>query len=180
MTKPIAPVIRRTPQRLARESWAAGRAAWGVDAPNRDHKVTNCVVDTVYADEELAEDLGVPPGYKLARRFRVFWVDGYPVQHAHSYLPFRLVEGSRIMQEDTGPGGTPQVLSELGRPPRFACEEVIHGEANIEDAHWLGITPGDPVYRIRRIMDDPDGIPVEVTSMVLDARVYRLQYCFEL
>lgn len=57
-------------------------------------------------------------------RRRRFWIDDNPSQLANSYYLLDLVKGTRITEENTGPGGGYRVLEELGYPLTRVREEV--------------------------------------------------------
>lgn len=66
-----------------------------------------------------------------------FVLDGKPVLLSDSHLPAELVAGSRITQEDTGPGGTCARLAELGAAPVRFREEIRAREMVLDAASYV-------------------------------------------
>lgn len=157
------PLRRRGTARLAQSQWGAGRSIWAADTEGRD-----LVVDRVTVSVE---------GESCVRRRR-YILDGKPVQLATSYLPMVIVEGSAIMAEDTGPGGTYARLRELGSEPVRFHEEIRLGAAQADEAEALGTAIGAPVFQIRRTAYTTNDLAIEFTYMILDPASYILEYAF--
>lgn len=157
------PLRRRGTARLAQSQWGRGRSIWSADTEGRD-----LVVDQVSVSVE---------GDRCVRRRR-YVLDGKPVQLATSYLPMALVEGSAIVEEDTGPGGTYARLKDLGHEPVRFHEEIRLGAATADEAERLGIPAGAPVFAVRRTAYTATDLAVEETHMVLDPASYILEYDF--
>lgn len=170
------PVRRRGIARLAREGWGGGRSVWEADAEGRELVVEVGEVGAAEAPGAVAGVLGT--GAVFVRRRR-FVLDGKPVLLATSYFPAGIVEGSRVTEEDTGPGGVYARLAELGHEPVRFREEVRARMPSAEEARRLELGPGTPVVLVCRTAYTGDGTAVEVNEMVLDSAAYVLEYAFE-
>jgi len=170
-------IPRNAAERLSRKHWGAGRSMWDADLQGRPH-AEGVDIRELEAPERIAGPLGVPIGSPVLCRSRVHRVEGRPVQTSASYLPAGLVAGSRIAEQDTGPGGIYARLEELGRAPERFREEVRARMPLGEEAKTLKLASGTPVIHIVRVAFDADGVPVEVNEMLLDANSYLLQYDF--
>jgi GntR family transcriptional regulator len=155
---------------IAREGWSGGRSVGKADAEGRE------LVVEAEAPDAVAGVLGT--GALFARRRR-FVLDGKPVLLATSYFPAGIVEGSRVAEEDTGPGGVYARLAELGHEPVRFREEVRARMPSAGEARQLDLGPGTPVVLVCRTAYTGDGTPVEVNEMVLDSAAYVLEYAFE-
>jgi GntR family transcriptional regulator len=63
---------------------------------------------------EIARLLQVEEGSQVLARRRRYLADGQPMEVATSYLPWELVQGTKITESDTGPGG---IYARLGGVP---------------------------------------------------------------
>ncbi|MGW5349300.1 GntR family transcriptional regulator [Streptomyces sp. NPDC004031] len=169
------PVRRRGIARLAREGWSGGRSVWEADAEGRELGVEVGEVGVAEAPDAVAGVLGT--GAVVVRRRR-FVLDGKPVLLATSYFPAGIVTGSRVAEEDTGPGGVYARLAELGYEPVRFREEVRARMPSGEEARRLELRAGTPVVLVCRTAYTGDGTPVEVNEMVLDSAAYVLEYAF--
>ncbi|WP_035805099.1 GntR family transcriptional regulator [Kitasatospora mediocidica] len=173
------PLRRRGIQRLAQEHWGSGRSIWSADVESRDLVVDQISVSEEGAPEGIARVLGIEPGDPACVRSRRFVLDGKPVLLATSYLPAALVAGTRITEQDTGPGGTYGRLAELGAGPVRFREEIRSRMPTADEATRLHLTTGTPVILICRTAFSEDGRAVEVNEMTLDAASYVLEYDFD-
>lgn len=172
------PIPRNSPARLSVEQWGSGRSIWQLDVDGRDLVVKEVVIEQLPAPDDVAASLDLAPDALVWRRGRRYEVDGEPVQHATSYYPAGLVEGSRITQVETGPGGTPARLRELGHGPVRHREELRTRSATARDRELLKLSRDVPIIDIVRVSWDESGLPVERTEMVLDGSRYVLGYDF--
>ena len=169
--------IRRTsPKRLSKEQWGSGKAVQDADTGSR-LRVVDVRVGDVVPPPDVADALGVGRDVEVLRRWRRFEVDGRSVQIAVSYLPTELTRGTRIEHTDTGPGGTPARLAELGYAPTRFSERLIARAAFPEEVAELRTRRSATVIEITRLMFAGQRC-VEVTRMVLDAEAYELVYEF--
>jgi GntR family transcriptional regulator len=106
-------------------------------------------------------------------------MDGKPVLSATSYLPAKLVAGSRIVERDTGPGGIYARLADLGHAPAHFREDIVARMPTKAERETLKLQAATPVYVITRTAVEEDGTPVEVNAMTADASAYVLRYDFD-
>lgn len=172
------PIRRHGSNRLARSLWGEGGNIWGAGFEDRAVMVDHIAVDRVEAGAELAEQFGVAEGTALLRRSRRYVVDDRPVQQATSFLPLDLVEGTRITEPDTGPGGVLARLAELGQTPADFSETLTSRMPTPEEVTELEMPPGTPVLSITRRAMTEQGRVVDVTHMLLDASCHVLRYDF--
>lgn len=173
------PIRRRGIQRLAQESWGSGRSIWDSDAGDRTVTVDQLQVTEQEAPPAVAAVLDLEAGAAVCVRSRRFVLDDKPVLTAVSYLPADLVAGSRITQEDTGPGGTYARLAELGYKPVHFREELRSRMPSSSEAEQLQLSMGTPVIQICRTAFAEEGHAVEMNEMVLDSAAYVLEYDFD-
>ncbi len=131
------------------------------------------------ASENAARVLGLGAGERAWIRSRRFVLDGKPVLLSTSYLPASLVEGSAIIQPDTGPGGIYARLAELGYGPVHFREEIRSRMPLPEEVAKLRLPAGTPVMLICRTAFAEERRVVEVNEIVLDAAAYVLEYAFD-
>lgn len=173
------PIRRRSIQRLSRERWGSGLSIWAAEIDNRELVVDHIAVAEAPVPESVAPLLGLEPDAPVCVRRRRFVLDGKPVLSSTSYLPAELVTGSRITQQDTGPGGTYARLAELGAAPVHFQEQVRARMPTKDEAEHLALAAGVPVVLVCRTAFAADRRAVEVNSMVLDAGSYILEYDFD-
>jgi GntR family transcriptional regulator len=170
------PLRRPAVKRLSSEKWLAGKSIWDSDMEDRPWRVEVEVDEVPSAPPKVVRLFGASG--PMCRRSRRFYVDGRLVQLAVSYLPAALVAGTRITEEDAGPGGSYARLAELGREPVRFREEVRARMPRPSETEQLAILPGTPVIEITRIAVTEEGEVVEVNDMLLDAGSYILDYVF--
>lgn len=175
------PIFRDANHRLSAELRAAGKSVWSADVGNRRLEVLDQAVSYV-EDEDMPAGLREVLGTaRLVVRDRVYAVDGRRVCWARSYLPAELAEGNPIGSLDTGPGGTPARLAELGHELVSFIEDVEFVErenVTAEERDALDIDDMTAVTRVTRRSADAAGQVVEVTDMRLVASAYRLRWAW--
>lgn len=172
------PILRDANARLSAEVRAVGKSVWSSDVGDRQLEVLELTIG--YAEDvpdEDARDLG-----KTAIvRDRVYAVDDRRVCWARSFVPTELAKGTPIGSLDTGPGGTPARLVELGHELVSFVEDVEFVErenVTAEERDKLGIDDMTGVVRIVRRNADATGRVVEVTDMRLVAGAYQLRWAW--
>jgi GntR family transcriptional regulator len=172
-------IVRRSPDRLAREHWAAGQRIQDHDTGTRP-RTADVVVGEVPVPDFAADALGIPADQPVLARSRRFLVERRAVQLATSYLPLDVVGDTRIAYTDTGPGGIYARLAELGHAPVRFTERITSRAPRPEEVERLELTTavGTLVFEITRYAYTEAGRCVEVNRMVLDATAYELQYEF--
>lgn len=169
------PVRRPSVQRLKSEVWLTGKSVWDGDLNDRPWRV-EVNVDESRPPAKVVKAFGVDE--PMLRRSRQFFIDDKPVQLATSYLLLSDVEGTRITEKDTGPGGVYARLAELGLEPVRFREEVRARMPRPAETEQLAMAPGTPVIEILRVAATADGRIVEANDMLLDGGSYILDYVF--
>lgn len=176
VVRDFKPIRRFANERLSRDVWGAGSSMWAVDVRNAKPKVEGLEVDTFEASARVAEALGIARGQGVVRRRRHYVLDNRPVLMSDSYLPLDLVEGTQIMERDTGAGGIYMRLEDLGHGPVRFKEEVRVRMPNTRELSVMRLGPGTPVVCVVRTAYEEGGRPVEVNDMTLDGGSYILDY----
>jgi GntR family transcriptional regulator len=170
------PIRRHGSRRLARSQWQAGRAIWDADTTGRPYTVDSAQITRVPAVAEAAARLDTDEVWARRRRYLV---DDRPVQLATSQFPADLVEGTRIVEPDTGPGGVYARLAELGTAPAHFTEEIRARMPSPDEARLLELPAGTPVIVVWRTAFTAEGRAVEFNEMIMDSASYVLQYDFD-
>jgi GntR family transcriptional regulator len=172
------PIRRVAHDRFARHHREAGRAAF--IAETEEQGLEPQVEVEAVGPEELptwaAPFLGREAGERVLVRRRRYLADGEPVELATSYLPFDLVEGTRIADVDTGPGGIYARLEELGYALAEFTEEVSARMPHPAEARSLELASGVPVLRVVRRAIDSRGVVLEVCDTIKAADRFVLAY----
>jgi GntR family transcriptional regulator len=133
------------------------------------------------ASDEIAGILEMDPesqGQVLVRRRHMF-ADEMPVQLATSYVPLDVAGSADLAMPDTGPSGIYARLAERGFGPVRFTEDIEVRSATAEEADFLEVAGGQPVFSILRTAFDTDGRRVEVCVNILAALRWRLTYAWE-
>ena len=172
--------VIRSERRLTRSERRAGRGTFETDCAEAglvpERRPTH--VDTGPATADVADELHIAPGDEVVMRERVMAASGEVLQLATSYLPRSITEATVIEQQDTGPGGIYARLEDLGYTLTRFSERVAIGRAGEHEARQLGLTPGDPVYRVVRTAWADDR-PVEINHITMAGDRYELTYDVE-
>jgi GntR family transcriptional regulator len=172
-------ILRSSPRRLSASWWGSGHAVQDADTGVRPRSLGVKVVITP-APDDIARQMGLAPGTPTVQRTRRFVVDDdRAVQLATSWYPADIAENTAIANEDTGPGGSPARLAEVGHAPRRHAERIVVRMPSPAEIKALTLLPGTPVAQILRLSYDAAGRCVEATLMVLDGSAYELEYVFE-
>lgn len=169
-------ILRDANARLSAELRNTGRSVWSVDVGDRELEVLDLSVAYWAAPDGVAEALGTA---RALLRDRVFAVDGRRVCWARSWLPADITDGTRLEQDDTGPGGTPARLAQLGHEMVTFVEDVEFVEReNVTGEEWdkLGLDELTGVARVVRRSADAGGRVVEVADMRMVASAYRFRW----
>ena len=169
---PIPVIPRNAVARQTRQVREGGDARGAFDGELRNLGLTPRVEVTIgqtAATPAVAEALGIEEGAAVLARSRKMYADDTPVQLAISYIPWEIAEGSRLTEEDTGPGGTYSRLAELGHKPTRFSERTRERSPDGGEASELGMDASQRVFHITRIARTADGKAVEVTESVLPA-----------
>ncbi len=172
------PVVRAGITRLA-GTWADGRSIWSADIEDRELAVDQARVAREEPPDRIRILLDLPDDERevIVRRRR-FVLDGKPVLLSASYLPSDIAAGTRIEQQDAGPGGTYARLAEAGHAPVRFREDLRARMPEPDETERLSLPAGTPVVEIARIAYTGTGQIVEVNEMTADASAYIFRYDF--
>jgi GntR family transcriptional regulator len=124
-------------------------------------------VGPVTPPPEIAERLRLQPEDLALIRRRQMYAADQPMQLATSYVPWSFAEGTRMVEQDSGPGGIYSRLAEVGHRPARFTEEVATRMPTPEEARFLWLTAPEPVFKLFRTAFDEEGSPVEVCEHVM-------------
>ncbi|MFD6298117.1 GntR family transcriptional regulator [Streptomyces sp. NPDC060235] len=174
------PMVRLASQRLTRANRAAGLGGFAADmrALGLEYKQEMLYLGNAPAPAEVSERLDVPAGAEVFVRRRRMWGGGEPMQLADSFYPLDLVEGTPIVQEDAGPGGSYARLEERGHRLASFREELHARMPSDDERRSLRLLPGVPVVSLIRTAIDTSGRAVEVFVSVVAADKHVFQYDF--
>ncbi|NEA27994.1 UTRA domain-containing protein [Actinomadura bangladeshensis] len=88
-----------------------------------------------------------------------------------------VVKGTRITEENTGPGGDYRVLEELGYPLTRVREEVAIRMPTPDEVRALRLEPGTPVAELHRVSFSGDK-SIEVLQGILAGD--RYVFCYDM
>lgn len=129
---------------------------------------------------DLAPLMEIAVGAEVLVRDRIMGdpVTQKPKQLATSYLPADLVRGTRLAEEDTGPGGIYDRLEEMGHRPLRWSESVSARMPSPEEAEALALPAdvGVPLLRLVRVTTSPTGQVVEVNDTRMSAEEFEIGY----
>lgn len=167
------PVIRNIGKRMASDMWGAGQSVWSLETEGREYDIDSLRLRRGAAPDYVAELLGEGAAWIRQRRHLV---DGRPVMLSTSYYPATVVDDSPITQADTGPGGAPARLADLGHPIARNSELMRVRLATADERKLLKLPKGGSVIESKRRSLDAEGRPVEITEMVAAADAYVFQF----
>jgi GntR family transcriptional regulator len=168
----LRPITRNIGLRMSAEVWGNGTSVWDLETDGRDYSVDSGRVAREKAPGPVAEKLGSDDAWIRERRHLV---DKCPVMLSASYYPARIVDGSRITEEETGRGGSPARLAELEHAPSRHREQFHGRHPSAEERKRLQLPRGTKVVAITRVSWDAEGQVVEVTEMVANGDIYIFQ-----
>lgn len=172
---------RHSIDRYARSRWKqGGTAIHDAEAGGQGLSVRQLYreLGEVPAPPAVAEAFGIAEGAPVWVRRRTTIVDGRPHQLADSHYPLDLAEGTRLTEEDSGPGGGFARLDEAGDPLAEISEEWSARMPTSPESVSLQLPGGTPVIDLTRIVYDTKGRAVEVMLAVIAADTVRLSYRF--
>lgn len=172
------PVRRLAHDRFSRLHRDRGDSAFLAElkAQGQRPEVELIKVGTEKASSEVARRLGLRRGSKVAIRRRRYFAEDHPIELATSYLPWKLVDGSPIMDQNPGPGGIYARLEEMGYELGRFTEEVTARMPLPDESRALLLSGGVPIIHLIRTAYDTEGNPVEVCDTVMAADSFILSY----
>lgn len=175
----FALVTRVSPDRHDPDRLRRGEAVQDADTKGRWRTVDLPAVGYVPVPAQFAEVLELAEDVQVLRRYRVYSVDGRPLQIATTYIPIDISRGTPMEHSETGPGGTPARMRELGWPQETFQESVRARGPRPSEIEALNLRKtGDVVFEVTRLAWSQARC-VEITVMVLDAEAYELVYKFD-
>ncbi|MGH3359716.1 MAG: GntR family transcriptional regulator, partial [Nocardioidaceae bacterium] len=135
-------------------------------------------LDTVPAPDWVADRLEVPTGDDVFVRRRRTWIESIPTQLVDSYYRVQDADGTRIMSEDTGPGGSYARLEEKGLVLVRFREEIGIRMPTPNETRRLRLGPGIPVADMYRVAFTTER-PVEVFHSILAGNSHTFVYEFD-
>ncbi|MGW4412114.1 GntR family transcriptional regulator [Nonomuraea sp. NPDC004702] len=175
-------MVRHGVERYARRRWkgVAPTTILGGEAQDQGRKATRLIrnLSITTAPALVAERLGIAEGADVWTRKRTTFLDGRPNQLADSYYPLAVVQGTSLMQEETGPGGDFARLDEAGHSPTRIREEWHARMPSCPERAALRLPDGTPVIDFIRTIFDQSGAPVEVMLSVIAADTTSFIYEF--
>jgi GntR family transcriptional regulator len=172
------PVRRLAHDRFSRSHRDHGDSAFLAElkAQGQRPEVELIQVGSEKASSEVARRLGQRRGTRVAVRRRRYFADGHPIELATSYLPWKLVAGSPIVEPNPGPGGIYARLEEMGHELSRFTEEVKARMPQPDESQALALSGGVPIIHLIRTAFDIHGLPVEICDTVMAADSFVLSY----
>lgn len=173
------PAVRRLSfDRFARRHRKQGKAAYiaEMEAEGRSSEVEVFRVGQDAAARDVAQRLRIKEGDAVLVRSRRYLSEGHPMEIATSYIPWDLADGTRMTEENPGPGGVYARIEESGHVLDHFEEEVSGRMPTPEEVQALRLAPGMPVLHLVRTAYDREGRAVEVCDTVKAADQYVLVY----
>lgn len=172
------PIRRLGHDRFARRYRDAGKAAFlaELESEGREPDVQVLEIAPTASSSDIAKRLGMRAGTKVLVRRRRYLADGQPVELATSYLPWQLVKGTPICDENPGPGGIYARLEELGHRLKHFTEEVTARMPLPDEARELRMRSGVPLLHLVRTAYDSEDRAVEVCDTLMVSESYVLSY----
>jgi GntR family transcriptional regulator len=125
---------------------------------------------------DIAEHLRLGDGETVLIRDRRMWSGDAPVQIATSYIPMTYAGSTDLAHPDTGPSGIYARLAGRGFGPVRFTEDIEVRGATHDEAKFLRIAAGEPVFQILRTAIDDNGHRVEACVNIMAAGQWHLTY----
>ncbi|MEU8136501.1 GntR family transcriptional regulator [Streptodolium elevatio] len=181
--------VRKRPQarrhgieRYARSRWLGAHAKpiliAEADSQGRSANQLIRELSEVPAPALVAEKFGIAEGTPVWVRRRTTLIDDRPNQLADSYYELEVVAGTRIQEEDTGPGGGFARLEEAGHHLAEIEESIDVRMPTGPESVVLELPTGTPVVDLTRVTYDDSGRAVEVMLSVIAGDMATFSYRF--
>lgn len=137
---------------------------------------------------EVAQMFGLHHSAKALHRSRAMRAgrdpkdlgEGFVVQLATSWFPIEIAGGTKIEEQDTGPGGSKDRLADLGYAQRRIRESIDVRAPTKEEAGALAIPDDRQVYELTHRAEAAEGRVVEVAMHVMPVTTWRFTYTWDL
>lgn len=169
------PILRNIGKRMGRDVWGTGKSVWDAETKGRDSSTETKAVYQGEAPASVGRLLGETDVWVRQRRH---FVDGRPVMLSVSYYPTSIVAGSPITELDTGEGGAPARLADLGYAPDHHSTRFRARMPSSDEIDRLQIPAGTPVAVFLRTSFNESDRPIEVTEMVASGDAFIFQFDF--
>ncbi|RKE09692.1 GntR family transcriptional regulator [Catellatospora citrea] len=167
-------------ERYSRSTWKNGKPILTAEADMQGHKASQVIRELaeVPAPAVVAEKFGVPAGTPVWVRRRTTLINDRPNQLADSYYELKVVEGTLIQEENTGPGGGFARLEDAGYLLDRISEEWTVRMPTGPETVALRLPAGTPVVNLVRTTFDTTGMAVEVMLATLAGDMVSFAYDF--
>ncbi|MEU6132146.1 UTRA domain-containing protein [Saccharopolyspora sp. NPDC047091] len=164
-------------ERLSRARRDRGEGAFLADAAAQGFTPGSATQVWFEPAADFAEPFGIRAGDEICVRDRVLRADGRPAMLAVSRYPRSITAGTALECTDTGPGGAPARLDELGHGATRYAEVVTIAMATELERRALDIDPA-PLLHLRRTTWSGDRV-VELTDVKVPALAAELHYTWD-
>lgn len=124
------------------------------------------------ATPDVAETFGLQVGTPVQRAVRVRSIGGDPFSHLTTYVPEAF--GRTYGRDDMAEMPLLSLLTRAGATPANADQAVSATLADTVVAQRLNVDVGAPLLRIRRVLRDLDGRPIELLVALYRSDIYQL------
>ena len=147
------PLRRMTMDRFARRHREQGKGALAAEAEAQGRSWRQEVLELaeVSPPPAVADRLNLDEDARAFVRRRRVWIEDVPMQLADSYFPIEIAAGTRIVEEDTGPGGVYARLEERGHRLTRFHEELSFRMPTPSEVRALALDSGVPVVDLLRV-----------------------------
>lgn len=114
------------------------------------------------ASEQVAAELRVPPLSPVVEIIRVRLLDGQPAMLERSTFPLGI--GTLLLTADLETRSVHQILGAAGVTVTRARHQIDATAATPLEVEMLGLLPGAPVLRVRRLCSDEFGTVIETAD----------------
>lgn len=168
-------IVRDARRRYAARSNGTGAGQVEVTSLGLTSRTEYQEIAKVPASPEVAHALNVNGGSDVLVRRRVLYANDEPTQMADSYYPWEIVQGSALLREDSGQGGSYDRLAELGYPVARYTEDVNVRLPTVAERLTLQLD-ATAVFDILHIAWTADDRPVEAAFHVMPGHLWTLRY----
>lgn len=169
-------------ERYSKSRWRAGKPILTAEAESQGHTAGQLMreLGETPAPAVVAERFGIAEGTPVWVRRRTTLVDDRPNQLADSFYELEVVRGTRIEEENTGPGGGFMRLEEAGYELDEIGEEWSARMPTGPESVALRLPAGTPVIDLVRTTYDRTGRAVEVMLAVMAGDMVQMAYRFKI
>lgn len=132
-------------------------------------------VNETRADQEVAEALNISRNRKVIELKRIRFLNREPISVDHSFFPFEI--GQKLLGRDLTQDVFPMLENEFGIVLEHADLQIEATSASAEQSANLNIETGAPVLKIKRLVFNQGGEPVDFEYLFYrgDAFQYQLR-----